>query len=172
MIIAVSGLAGSGKNTFGTALAKKLGYRIVCPTFKDLADSAGVSLLEFQKMAHDNPEIDKQFDTHLKQEADEGNCIVTTWLGPWIVNADYRIWINAPSEVRAERLAKREGSSVKEALEHIQKRDADNRARYLKLYGIDILEHKGFDLILNSEKNTPQKMVELALNALKKDKKM
>jgi len=170
MIIAVSGLAGSGKNTFGAALAKALEYNVVCPTFKDLAKAAGVSLLEFQKMAHANPEIDKKFDAHLKEEASRGNCVITTWLGPWMVDADYRIWVDASLEVRAERLAKREGISADEALVHIKKRDADNRERYLKLYNIDILEHGDFDLELSSEKYRPIEMVKITLSTLKKDK--
>jgi len=56
--------------------------------------------------------------------------------------------------VRAERLADREGIPVEEALLHTKKRDADNRERYLKLYGIDILEHGDFDLEINSEEKS------------------
>ncbi|MFP3950334.1 MAG: (d)CMP kinase [Candidatus Micrarchaeia archaeon] len=167
MIIAVSGLSGSGKNTFGKALAETLGYRVVCPTFKDLAEKAGVSLLEFQKMAGENPEIDRKFDEHLKKEAAKGNCVVTTWLGPWMVDADFRIWINASEKVRASRLAKREGISEEEAKEHIKKRDSDNRERYLELYGIDIMDHSGFDLEISSEKYRPPEMVEIALKEIR-----
>jgi len=172
MIIAVSGLAGSGKNTFGAALAEELGLRVVCPTFKDLAKAEGVSLLEFQKMAHEDPEIDKKFDKHLKEESAKGNCVVTTWLGPWMVDADFRIWVDAPLEVRAGRLAEREGISPEEALEHTKKRDADNLERYLKLYDINIMDHKDFDLEISSEKHRPLEMVKIALSALEKNKKM
>jgi len=171
MIIAVTGLAGSGKNTFGAALAEELGLRVVCPTFKDLAKAEGVSLLEFQKMAHADPEIDKKFDKHLKEESTRGNCVVTTWLGPWMVDADFRIWVEAPLEVRAKRLAKREGMTDEEALEHTKKRDADNRERYLKLYDIDIMDHKDFDLEISSEEHLPVEMVKIALSALEKNKK-
>ena len=58
MIIAISGLTGSGKNTLGELLAKRLGYKLVCPTFKDLAAKEGVSLMEFQKKATKDPDID------------------------------------------------------------------------------------------------------------------
>ncbi len=167
MIIAVSGLSGSGKNTFGKALAEKLGLSVVCPTFKDLAEEEGVSLLEFQEKASADPEIDKKFDAALKESASGGNCVVTTWLGPWMVEADYRIWVEASEDVRAERLAGRDGISVPDALEHIQKRDSGNRERYLKLYEIDIMDRKGFDLVISSEKYRPDEMVELALEGLK-----
>ena len=168
MIIAVSGLSGSGKNTFGKALAEKLGYHVVCPTFKDLAKKEGIPLLEFQKKAAKDQDIDRKFDEMLKKEVSKRDeCIVTTWLGPWMVEADFRIWVDAPQEVRAKRLGKRDGFSLEEAMEHIKKRDADNVERYLKLYNIDIMKHEKFDLELNSGENTPEEMVEIAIRALK-----
>ncbi|MEM4272111.1 MAG: cytidylate kinase family protein [Candidatus Bilamarchaeaceae archaeon] len=167
MIIAVSGLAGSGKNTFGMALAKALGYRVVCPTFKDLAAAEGISLLEFQERAKKDPEIDRKFDNALKKEASSGNCVVTTWLGPWMIDADYRIWVMVPEKIRAERVAARDGISFRKALEHIRKRDSGNRERYLKLYGIDISNIEGFDLALNAGSYTPEEMVKVALEGLK-----
>jgi cytidylate kinase len=170
MIIAVSGLSGSGKNTFGKALAEKLGYRMVCPTFKELAEKEGVSLLEFQEKAVKDPEIDKKFDEELKERA-KGDCVVTTWLGPWMVDADFRILVFAPEKVRAERLAKRDGKTLEEALEHIRKRDSNNRERYKKLYGIDIYDTSSFDLALSAATYRPEQMVEIALKAIEEKKR-
>ena len=167
MIIAVSGLAGSGKNTFGTVLAERLGYRVVCPTFKDLAEEEGVSLMEFQKKAGKMPDIDRKFDEKLKKEAAKGECVVTTWLGPWMVEADFRVWVDAPESVRAERLAERDKIPVERAVAHIKERDEDNRNRYMKLYGIDIMDHSKFDIEISSAENTPEQMAEIAIGALK-----
>jgi len=167
MIIAVSGLAGSGKNTFGMALAKELGYRVVCPTFKDIAAAEGVSLMEFQEKAKTDPEIDRKFDEALRKDSSSGNCVVTTWLGPWMVKADYRVWVMVSEKIRAERVALRDGISVPAALLHIRRRDSENRERYLKLYGIDIYNIEGFDLALNAGFYTPEKMVKIALEGLR-----
>lgn len=167
MIIAVSGLAGSGKNTFGMALAKELGYRVVCPTFKDLAASEGVSLMEFQEKAKKDPNIDRKFDNALRKDSSSGDCVVTTWLGPWMVPADYRVWVMVPEKIRAERVAVRDNVSPAAALLHIRKRDSENRERYLKLYGIDIFNIEGFDLALNAGVYSPEKMVKIALEGLK-----
>jgi cytidylate kinase len=96
MIIAVAGLTGSGKNTLGELLAKELGYRLVCPTFKDLAAMEGIPLMEFQKRAEKDPDIDKKFDAALKEMAAPGDCVVTSWLGAWMVDADVRIRCSRP----------------------------------------------------------------------------
>jgi len=170
MIITISGLTGSGKNTLGELLAKKLGYRLVCPTFKDLAAREGVPLMEFQKMAEEDPEIDRKFDALLKEEAAKGKCVVTTWLGPWMVDADVRIKIRVADRIRAERIAKRDGMAPKDALAHLLERDERNRKRYMKLYGIDIDDEKIFDAVLDGGKDTPGKLLRQALAAIKSKK--
>ena len=166
MIIAISGLTGSGKNTLGEMLAKKLGYKLVCPTFKDLAAKEGVSLMEFQKKATKDPDIDKKFDALLKEQAAKGNCVVTTWLGAWMTDADVRIKVFAPLETRAKRIAERDGMGLKEAMKHVKARDEDNRKRYLKVYGIDIYDDSNFDACLNAGIYTPEKLLDIVQSVI------
>ena len=168
MIIAISGLTGSGKNTLGEQLAEELGYKLVCPTFKDLAKREGIPLMEFQKRAEKDPKIDKKFDAALREQTKNGSCVVTTWLGPWIVkNAELKIHVFAPLQVRAERVAKRDGMAIAQAKKHIIERDEENRKRYQKVYGIDIYDTSGFDLCLSSAKLSKEQMRDIALSAVK-----
>jgi len=163
MIIAISGLTGSGKNTLGELLARKLGYRLVCPTFKDLAAKEGMSLMEFQEKAASDPDIDRRFDALLKEQASAGDCVVTTWLGPWMVDADLRIKVIALLKTRAERIGKRDGMDTKEAMKHVKARDDQNRKRYKKLYKIDIDDEEGFDACVNSGIYRPEELLEIVL---------
>lgn len=172
MIICISGLTGCGKNTVGRLVAKKLALRMVEPTFKTIAEKSGVSLLEFQKQAEEKHSIDKQFDAALLQEVGEGNCVVTTWLCPWIVkNATLRVWLYASPQERARRITKRDSMPLSEALTHIAERDMGNRKRYLDVYGIDIFDHSGFDLLVNTEKSRPEDSAKLIIEAAKKKTK-
>jgi cytidylate kinase len=168
MIIAISGLTGSGKNTLGELLAKKLGYKLICPTFKDLAAKEGISLMEFQKKAEGDHNIDRKFDDVLKEQVTEtnGNCVVTTWLGPWIVEAGIRIKVSAPLEVRAKRIATRDKMTIAEAKKHVKERDEENRKRYRAVYGIDIYDEKKFDAILDSGKHKPEELLEMCLDII------
>lgn len=167
MIIAVAGLSGSGKNTLGKMIAKEFDYRVVCPTFKDLAAKEGVSLMEFHKMAENDPEIDKKFDHFIREETVKGNCVVTTWLGPWIVDADIRIKVFALAKTRASRVAGRDNLTYEQALQHINDRDNNNRRRYKKLYNIDIDNIDVFDACLNSGVYTPEQLLEIAMETIK-----
>ncbi|MFH1095041.1 MAG: cytidylate kinase family protein [Candidatus Micrarchaeota archaeon] len=157
-IIAVAGLAGSGKNTVGSLVAKKLGWRLVEPTFKDLARREGVSLEAFQKKAAADPHIDLKFDQELKRQCEGGHCVVSTWLGPWMAPGGvFKVWLDVSLDERARRVAGRESQDVAEAKARIFLRDAQNVARYQKAYGIDILDHSKFDLVIDADHSTPSR---------------
>ncbi len=167
-IIAISGLAGSGKNTVGGVVAKKLSFRSVEPTFKTLAAREGISLMQFQEKAKKDANIDKKFDAALQEECAGGQCVVATWLGPWMApGKPLRVWLDVTEEVRAKRLANRENITVEQARAHIHKRDADNRGRYKKVYGIDIYDHAGFDLVLDASASTPERLADEIIQAYK-----
>lgn len=168
MIVCISGLSGSGKNTAGDLLAKKLGLRHVQFTFKDEAAARGISLMELQKLANENPSLDKEFDERLVHEAQKGNCVVTTWLGPWMIkNADVRIWLYADNKTRAKRISSRDKMSFDEAYTHSAARDADNVRRYKKYYGIDINDMGVFDIQINSGKFDPEEIVALITQVIR-----
>ena len=169
--IAISGLSGSGKNTVGRIVAKTLGWQAVEPTFKDLAKSEGISLQEFQKKAMQDFEIDLKFDDELRAQCKEGKVVVTTWLGPWMVQGNpFRVWLDVSLDVRAKRVAGREKQGAGEALTSISRRDSENKERYLKVYGINILEHEGFDLILDANLDSAQELAKKIAEAYKKRK--
>ena len=166
MKICISGLSGSGKNSVGRYVAEKLRLRLVDPTFKTIAAKQKMSLMDFHRKAEKEHSIDKSFDAHLISEAKNGNCVVTTWLGAWMIkDADIRVWLYAPSSARAARVAKRDGMGFDEAARHISERDESNRARYLEIYKIDIYDHSGFELVINSEKFMPEESANIIVAA-------
>ncbi len=166
MIITIAGLSGSGKNTVGEIVARKLKLRLVDPTFKTLAEERRMDLMEFHRKAEKEHSIDKEFDAHLISEVEKGPCVVTTWLGPWmILDADLRVWISASQHARAARLAGRDAMTHEQALAHLAERDASNRTRYLDVYRIDIYDHSDFDIVLNSEKFKPEQVADIIIEA-------
>jgi len=166
MIITISGLSGCGKDTVGALVAKALRLRHIRFSFKEEAARRGIPLMELQRMATEDPRIDKEFDKRLVEEARKGNCVVTTWLGSWLVKgADLRVWLTAAPAVRAARLARRDKISRPAALAHISARDANNRARYKKLYGIDLDDHSSFDLEVHTDRFSPPSIARMIILA-------
>lgn len=166
MIVCISGLAGSGKNTVGEIVARKLNLAEVKLSFKDEAEKENVDLMRVQEEATRDEKYDRELDREIVRRAKKGNCVVMTWLGPWIVkNSDLRVWLNVSEKERAKRVAKRDGMSLKKALLHIRKRDENNRRRYRRYYGIDIMDHSIFDLEINSDVFNPQQIAGIILKA-------
>lgn len=168
MIIAISGLVGSGKDTVADRVAEVLGLRRIKFTFKDVAKQLGIPLMEYQRYVEKDLTIDREFDNRVVAEARKGNCVVSTWLGPWMLkDATLRVWLDASEDVRAERVAKRDKIRKIDALIYVRERDQHNRGRYLALYGIDILDKSPFDLILNTERLTIDEEVAIIVAAAK-----
>jgi len=179
MIICIAGYAGSGKDTAADMLSEKLGLPRVKFTFKDMAAERGMALMEFHKLASaDGGKIDKEFDRRVvevahKLDKKEGGCIVSTWIGAWMVkDAALRVFLRVPEEVRAKRLTGRDNMAYGQALEHIRERDANNKKRYMKYYGIDITDLSVFDLIIDADENTqPKDTLKIIMDRIKQLKK-
>ncbi len=173
MIIAISGKSGSGKDTVGKLVAKELGIQVLSMTFKDLAKEKGISLMAFQELAASNSGIDRAFDSLLEKRAyEQKDCVVTTWLGPWVIKrAELRVFLDAPEAVRAKRVAGREGMEERQALAHLRERDGQNKQRYLKLYGIDIDDRKIFDMAIDTSDKTPEQIASLIVAKARKMKR-
>ncbi len=153
-VIAISGQAASGKTTVARELARRLNYRFVSAgeLFRRVAAQRGVSFLELHKLAEHDYSIDKAIDEESRREAQKGNVVIEGHLAAWIVRdlADVCVYLKADLEVRARRLASRDGKSLEEAIEEIKAREESNRRRYKAIYGIDISDLSIFDLVIDT----------------------
>ena len=67
--------------------------------------------------------------------------------------------MTAAIEVRAKRVAEREGKSEKAALDEILTREQSERARYHAIYGIDLDDVSVFALHIDSAQLRPEAIV-------------
>ena len=77
--------------------------------FRQLAKEHDMTVLEFNEFAEGNDEIDIALD---KRQADIANnaddLIVEGRISAFFVNADYRVWLMTPDDIRAQRISHRE----------------------------------------------------------------
>jgi len=154
LIVTISGLAGSGTTTTAEALSESLGVEMLSAgqVFREEAVRHGMSLEEFGEYASKNPEIDRAIDERQAQIASKRDSLVVEGrLAGWMVDdADLKVWLKAPTEVRAERVAGRETKSPEEAEREIWERERCERERYEKYYDIDISDLSQYHLVIDT----------------------
>lgn len=179
MIVTISGKPGSGKTTVARLLAERLGFELVFAgeIFRDQARKMGMNLEEYGKLALEDDEIDKTLDSMVVDRvlaaSENGlNVIADGRLtGEMLCRNDipaFRVWIDADSEIRADRIAGRDGISPEEAMKRIKEREDVERSRYSKIYGIELDDLSNFDLVVDTSTMTPDEVLEMILDALRR----
>ena len=171
MIITIGGLAGTGTTTAAEVLSEKLDIPYISAgfIFREMAAERGMSVLEFSEFAEGNDDIDKEIDRRqaLKAKSAE-NLIVEGRLSAFFVdNADLKIWLMTPFDVRSKRIANREDKSVDVAKDEIITREKSEALRYMEIHNIDISNIEIYDLIINSDSFNPESISEIIIQTLK-----
>ena len=171
MLITISGPIASGKSTVAASLADELGYDHVSggDIFRDLADERGYTPLEFNKLAEEDPDIDRDLDRRLRRTAAErDDLVLESRLAGWMAGeyADLKFWFDAPESIRAERVADREDREYDLALSEMRARAESESRRYLAYYDIDFDDRSIYDLSLNTARWGPEEVMEIVRTAV------
>ena len=160
--IAISGKSGCGNTTVSRLLAHRLGVRLINYTFHTMADEQGVSFEQMCHMAETDDAWDRYLDRKQVERAMEGSCVLGSRLAIWVLHAaDIKVYLTALPETRARRIQTREGGSLHDVRMATDQRDRRDRARYLRLYGIDIDAYQFADIIVDTERYQPEEIVDL-----------
>jgi len=171
MLITVSGPAGSGKSTLAKSLADALDYDHVSggDIFRSLAEERDMTPLELNKAAEEDAQIDRDLDQRLRETARERtDLVLESRLAGWMAGeyADVKLWLTAPLDVRADRIAQRENKPFEQAREETAERGASEAQRYAEYYDIEFDDLSIYDLSLNTARWDPQGVLSIALHAV------
>lgn len=156
MLVTISGFPGAGTTTVSRLVADALDLDRVPggEIFRQMAAEAGMTLAEFGAHAQDRPEIDRELDARLEARAVDGGCVIESRLAGWLATRRglraVRVWVDCDEDVRAARVADRDGSTAAEARADNAERSALERVRYRRVYGIDLDDRSAYDLVLDS----------------------
>lgn len=155
MLLTVSGPPGSGKSTNAAGLAEELGLEHISggDIFREMAAENDMTPVEFNEYAEEHENIDRELDERLYEIAtSRDDVVLESRLAGWLAgdHADFRIWFDAPLQVRAERIAEREGKDVEVALEETKRREESEKKRYMEYYNIPIEDLSIYDVVYNT----------------------
>jgi len=165
MLLTVSGPPGSGKSTVAEGIAVRLNLEYISGgnIFRKIAEGRGISVGELNRIAEDEDSIDRELDESIKQIAEiEDNAVIESRLAGWLAgeNANIRIWLDAPIDIRANRIANREDEEIDQILKETIERETSEKHRYKEYYGIDFSDLSIYDLVIDTSKEDVNGVVE------------
>lgn len=173
MLLTVSGPPGSGKSTNAELLAERFDLDHVSggDIFRELADERGYTPVEFNELAEEEDQIDRDLDRRLRSiAATREDVLLESRLAGWLAaeHADLRFWLDAPLDVRAARIAEREDKTVAAARATTERREQSEAKRYEELYDIDITDLSIYDAAFNTARWAEMTVPDLLAQAVER----
>jgi len=180
-IITITGSLGSGKSSTSDLVAKNLGFKRFSggDFFRKIGLDLGISLNEVSKRAENDPQIDEMTDNELRKLRDSEKIVIDSRLAFYWIPESFKVYLNLSPEIAKERILKsleenalrkqsESSSTVEQIYEKIVSRLESEKKRYLKLYNLEHTDPKNFDLVIDTEKNDLNQVVEIVLKEYKK----
>jgi CMP/dCMP kinase len=166
VLVTISGLPGSGKTTVARLVAGTLGLEHVYAgnIFRRQAEAHGLSLEEYLQRAEEDSSIDRELDRQMEARAARGAAVLEGRLAAFMADRAgvpaLKVFLAASEPVRAARIRDREGGAAAERLREIQAREASDHRRYLDLYGVDYHDLARYDLVMETDRGTPEEIAQ------------
>lgn len=180
-IITINGVPGSGKSSTANGVAEALQYkRFSTGDFmRNIAVSMGINLNELSSIAEkDNGEIDKKIDDENRKLNELDNFVIDSRLAFHFIPDSFKVFLDLPLEISKERIMNNLGSNalraqsenaqnLEEVYTNIVARLESENKRYKEYYGVDYTDKNNFDIIVDTNKNNLEQVVQIILEAYK-----
>lgn len=159
MIITISGIPGAGKSTHAKLIAKKfkLKHYSTGDFMRELAVRRNVSLIELSHMAENDESIDKELDDRQKELGEnDDNFIIDARIGWHFVLKSIKIFLTVSEEEGARRIYREkrhdepDNINLEKTKQLVKERMKTEMKRYKKYYGINYLDKRHYDIVLET----------------------
>ena len=181
-IVTICGGLGSGKSSTAKLVAKELGFEhFSAGDFtRKIALKMGISVTELAKLEETDKSIDNKVDEELKKTGEVEKRVIDTRLGFHFIPKSFKVYLDLLPEIAKERIMNNltenslrkeseHAESAEEVYQNIIARLQSEKKRYKEYYGIeDYTDRKNFDLVVDTNKNNLEEVVDIIVAEYKK----
>jgi CMP/dCMP kinase len=166
--ITLSGEVGSGKSSIAAALLEILPGWTRINTGQRFRAFCAENGMQIEQVSFIPDFIHKEFDNQQGDLLAAGQQIIVEgrlagWLSRDLADV-FRVYCEAPFEVRVERSRKRERVPLEQAAQDVETRDRLDLEKYRRIYILDDYRDPGYyHLVLDTCQGTPQKLASLVI---------
>ena len=194
-VVIVSGFSGTGKSTIVEAVSKAFKMKKVFTSgvlknlllkennaFKKFSKNLGfwesIEGKKLMKQRAKDSNADKKLDKELFKIIAKGNVVMDSWTMGYLSKKGFKIWLYAPIEVTAKRIALRNKPfswkknlsklPYKKVLKYAKAKNKKTTKIYEKLYGFTLGKNlEKFDLVLNTANFSEKEMKKIVLQIVR-----
>ena len=180
-IITIAGKPGSGKSTTSKGIAAELGFNHFSSgdLFRSIAKERGIDVYEINVLAETEKEIDHQVDQKLRDIGKGENEVVIDSRMAWHwMPYSFKVYLDLDLEIAAKRILKNMNeermaaenipSDASKYAEVLGKRLESEIKRYSSLYDANPYDIKNYDLVIDTEKRSPEEAVKITIDSFNK----
>ena len=180
-IITICGGLGSGKSSTAKKVAEILGFQHFSSGdfFRQVGLELGLSINEVNKRAETDPKIDEMTDQKLRDMRNKEKVVIDSRTAYHWIPESFKVYLDLSQEIAKDRvlnsikenklrMESEQISSVEEAYKKMQERFESEQKRYWNLYKIDNTNKNQFDLIVDTDKNNLEQVVDIVVSEYKK----
>jgi len=180
-IITICGGLGSGKSSTAKQVAKELGFTHFSSGdfFRQVGVDLGLSVNELNKRAETDLSIDKMTDEKVRAMGDKSKIVIDSRTAYHWIPESFKVYLDLPPEIAKDRIlnnlkedalrAKSERvSTAEEIYQKIQERFESEQKRYLEFYNINNKDMTHYDLVVDTNKNNLEEVVNIIVTEYKK----
>ncbi len=180
-IITICGSLGGGKSSTANEVAKQLNYRHFSSgdLFRQIGLKLGISLDEISKRAEVAEKIDLITDEEVRKLGDEKQIVIDSRLAFHWIPESFKVYLKLPPEIAKERILSNlkvnklrrqseNSMNAEEILQKITTRLESEKKRYKELYNLDHTDENNYDLVIDTNKNNLEEVVNIIVTEYKK----
>lgn len=180
-IITICGSLGSGKSSTAKKVAQILNFKHFSSGdfFRQVGLELGLSVTETNKRAETDKRIDEMTDQKLKDLNTEKNIVIDSRTAYHWIPESFKVYLELSPDIAKERILdslkedalrgkSEQAKTNEEVLGKMKERFESEQKRYWDLYKINNTEKSQFNLVIDTNKNNLEQVVNIIVSEYKK----